>query len=181
MKTLKKVLIIVAIIIVIPLIVALFVKKEYAVEKEININKPKQMVFDYIKYLKNQACYSVWAMKDTNSKMTFKGTDGEVGFVSAWESNVKDVGVGEQEITKIVNGERIDSKIRFKKPFESQDDAYMTTISIDSTTTKVAWGFKGAFPYPFNLMGLFINMDKQVGGDLSTGLSNLKVLLEKEK
>ena len=181
MKIIKKVLIIVAIIIAIPLIVALFVKKEYGIEREIKINKPKQIVFDYIKYLKNQACYSAWAMKDTNSKMTFKGTDGEVGFISAWESKDKDVGVGEQEIIKIVNGERIDSKLRFKKPYEAEDDAYMTTISIDSTTTKVIWGFKGAFPYPMNIMGLFINMDKEVGGDLEKGLINLRNLLEKQQ
>jgi hypothetical protein len=34
-------------------------------------------------------------------------------------------------------------------------------------------------PYPFNLMLLFMNMDKMIGDDLSTGLTNLKTLLEK--
>ena len=179
MKTTKKILIAVVIIIAIPLIVASFVKKDYAVEREITISKPKQMVFDYIKFIKNQDNYSKWNKIDPAMKKTYTGIDGTVGFISAWESKDKNVGIGEQELVKITEGERIDMKLRFKVPFEAQDDAYMTTTAIDSTTTKVTWGFTGAFPYPMNIMGLFMNMDKQIGGDLEVGLTNLKTELEK--
>ncbi len=48
MKVLKKILIGIALIIATLLIVALFVKKDYAIEREININKSKQDVFNYI-------------------------------------------------------------------------------------------------------------------------------------
>ncbi|MBK7099818.1 MAG: SRPBCC family protein [Sphingobacteriales bacterium] len=179
MRILKKILIVVGILIAIPLIVALFVKKEYAVERKIVINKPKTEVFEYIKFLKNQDNYSKWNKIDPNMKKSYKGTDGTVGFVSAWESKNENVGVGEQEILKITEGERIDMKLRFKVPFEAQDDAYMMTEDAGNNQTKVRWGFKGAFPYPMNLMGLFMDMDKEVGGDLETGLQNLKTLLEK--
>jgi hypothetical protein len=64
MKILKGILIIIAIIIAIPLIVALFVKKDYSVERRITISKPNQVVFDYIKYVKNQDNYSVWNKRD---------------------------------------------------------------------------------------------------------------------
>lgn len=40
-------------------------------------------------------------------------------------------------------------------------------------------GFKGAIPYPMNLMGLFMDMDKEVDGDLEVGLKNLKLILKK--
>lgn len=180
MKILKKILIVIGILVAIPLIVALFVKKDYAVEREIEIKKPKAEVFEYIKFIKNQDNYSVWNEKDPAMKKGYKGTDGQVGFISSWESTDKNVGTGEQEVTNIVDGERIDMKLRFKVPFEAEDDAYMTTTAIDSTTTKVTWGFKGAFPYPMNIMGLFMNMDKEVGGDLATGLTNLKAILEKQ-
>ncbi|MBS1781544.1 MAG: SRPBCC family protein [Bacteroidetes bacterium] len=179
MKILKKLLLFLVIIIAVPLIVALFVKKDYAVEREIVINQPKSVVFDYIKFLKNQNNYSKWNKLDPNMKKTYKGTDGTVGFVYAWESKEKNVGVGEQEIINIAEGSRIDMKLRFKVPFEAQDDAYMTTDSLGDNQTKVKWGFKGAFPYPFNLFGLFMDMDKNVGGDLQTGLENLKAVLEK--
>ena len=65
MRFLKKILIVVGILIAIPLIVALFVKKDYSVEKEIVINKPKTEVFEYIKLLKNQDNYSKWNNKSS--------------------------------------------------------------------------------------------------------------------
>ena len=161
------------------LIVALFVKKEYAVVREVTINKPRQVVFDYVKYLKNQDNYSVWAKLDPNMKKDYSGTDGTLGFVSAWESNVKDVGSGEQEITKITDGERLDMELRFLKPFKSTDFAYIITENVSDNQTKVMWGFTGKMPYPMNIMLLCMNMDKMLGNELQTGLNNLKSTLEK--
>ena len=59
MNLLKKFLFFILGIIALLLIVGLFVKKEYAVEREIVINKPKAEVFEYIKRIKNQDNYSV--------------------------------------------------------------------------------------------------------------------------
>jgi hypothetical protein len=105
MKIVKIILLVVAILIAIPLIVALFVKKEYVVEREVTINKPKEAVFDYVKYLKNQDNYSKWVRMDPNIKKDFRGTDGTVGFVYAWNGNEK-AGKGEQEIKNITQGEK---------------------------------------------------------------------------
>ena len=179
MKTLRKVLMVIAVIIAIPLIAALFVKKEYGVEREVIINKPNQEVFDYIKMLKNQDNYSKWASMDPNTKKEYRGTDGTVGFVSAWESDNKEVGKGEQEIIKIVDGESIDFELRFMEPFEATDMAYMTTTAVSENETKVVWGFNGKMNYPMNLMLLFMNMEEMLGGDLETGLNGLKIVLEK--
>ncbi|MDQ3683867.1 MAG: SRPBCC family protein, partial [Bacteroidota bacterium] len=107
MNILTKILIIIGILIAIPLIIALFVKKEYTVERDITINKPKQEVFNYVKYLKNQDNYSKWVRTDPAMKKDFRGTDGTVGFVYAWDGNKK-AGKGEQEIKNIMEGERVD-------------------------------------------------------------------------
>jgi len=117
---------------------------------------------------------------DPNMKKEYRGTDGIVGFVSAWDSEKPDVGKGEQEIKKITEGERIDFELRFIKPFEATYYAYMTTDSTGTGQTKVKWGFDGKMNYPMNLMLLFMNMDKMLGDDLETGLSNLKTVLEKQ-
>jgi uncharacterized protein YndB with AHSA1/START domain len=179
MKILKIILIVIAILIVVILVVALFVKEEYSVEREVTINKPKQIVFDYIKLLKNQNNYSKWVMMDPNVKQEYKGTDGTVGFVSAWDSENKNVGKGEQEITKITEGERIELEIRFIKPFEGKAVAYLTTEPISEMQTKVKWGFNSKMKYPMNILLLCMSMDKMVGNDLATGLTNLKSVLEK--
>lgn len=180
MKILKNILIAIAAIIVLALLVALFVKKDYYLERSVVINKPRQTVFDYVKYLKNQNQFSKWASLDPAMRSSFRGTDGTVGFVSAWDSDSSNVGKGEQEIKKITPNERIDYEIRFIKPFESIAPVAMVFADEAADATKVTWSFEGHMPYPMNIMQLFCNMDDMLGPDLEIGLSNLKTILEKQ-
>lgn len=180
MNILITILLIVFTLILALLIIGLFLKQDYSINREVIINKPIREVFDYIKLLKNQDNFSKWAGMDPDMKKDYKGIDGEVGFVSLWESNNKDVGKGEQEILKVIDLERIDFEIRFIKPFKSISSAYMITDNVTEHHTKVIWGFSGKMKYPMNLMLLFMNMEKMIGKDFETGLSNLKSLLEKK-
>lgn len=164
-------------IIVLLLLAGLVISKDMNVKREIVINKPSSEVFNYVKYLKNQDSYSKWATLDPDMKKEFRGTDGQPGFVSAWEGNKK-VGKGEQEIKAVSDG-RIDTELRFEKPFKSIAQARMTIEPADAGSTKVTWGFESKMNYPMNIMKLFMNMDKAIGNDFSTGLNNLKALLEK--
>jgi len=172
-----KILLGVAVILAIPLVVAVFVRKEFAVEREIAINTPKQKVFDYLKYLKNHHNFSKWSSIDPKMKKDFRGTDGTVGFVSIWQSDNKEVGKGEQEIKKIAEAERIDFEIRFTEPFQSTDPAYMTTETVAENQTKVKWGYKGRMNYPTNLMTWLVK--GKIEKDVDTGLANLKAILER--
>lgn len=178
MGVIKKILVALILILAVVLIAAYFMPKEYAVTKEITINKPVDSVFNYVRYLKNQNEFSVWANIDPKMKSTYKGTDGEVGSISAWESDVKDVGVGEQEITKITEGKRIDFALRFKKPMEDNAVGFMSTETVSGNKTKVKWGISGVMPYPMNLMLPMMKMDQMIGNDLQKGLDNLKVKME---
>lgn len=178
MKILKKVLAALGILIALILIAALFMKKDYALEREITINKPRQEVFDYVKYLKNQNYFSTWNMVDPKMKQTFTGTDGAPGFISAWESDM--LGNGEQEIKKIVEGERFETELRFKGLFASVAPAYITTESVSDTQTKVKWGMSGHMAYPINFMQVFVSMDEMIGTEYAKSLVNLKGILEKQ-
>ena len=159
------------------LVVALLVKKDFTLQKEIIIGRPKAVVFDYIKLIRNQEQYSVWVMRDPNVKIDYTGTDGTVGFTSSWESNDKNVGIGEQEIKKIKEGESMEVEIRFKKPFEATNYALTTVTATTDGQSKVTSLFYGKSKFPMNIMNLF--MDKLVGKDMQQNLANLKSQLEK--
>ena len=184
MSTLKKVVIIAGIIIVlliaIPLVAALFISKDYSIEREIVIEKPAGEVFEYIKYLRNQNNFSKWATLDPDMRQDYSGIDGTVGFKSSWEGN-EDVGKGEQTIVNIVEGERIDYEILFIEPFSAQADSYMSTEAVSENQTNVTWAFSSTMPYPFNIMRVFMNFEEAIGEDLSVGLVNLKKILEEEE
>jgi hypothetical protein len=116
-------------------------------------------------------------MADTNMKREFKGTDGNIGFVYAWDSQDKNVGKGEQEIIKLVEGERVDAEIRFIKPFEGVASTSLMIGPISENQVKVTWLMNGRNNYPMNLMIPFI--DNLLGKDLELSLTNLKNILEK--
>ncbi|MFH7000496.1 SRPBCC family protein [Flavobacterium bizetiae] len=178
MGIIKKILVILILILAIVLVAAYFMPKNYAVEREITISKPVDSVFNYVKYLKNQNEFSVWANIDPKMKVTYSGTDGSVGSKSAWESDVKEVGVGEQEITNITEGKRIDFALRFKKPMEDTAVGFMSTETVAGNQTKVKWGISGVIPYPMNIMLPMMKMDQMIGNDLQKSLENLKDKLE---
>lgn len=156
-------------------LVAFFVKKDYAIKRDIVINKPSAAVFEYIRHLKNQDYYSKWVMTDPNLKKEFRGTDGTLGFVYAWEGN-KQAGKGEQEIVGI-EGQRVDIELRFEKPFEAVGYTFLASETIAEQQAKVTWSMRGTSKYPMNFANLFIIglLEK----DLEVSLLNLKNILER--
>lgn len=165
-------------IVLLILILAAIAPKTYNVSRSIEINRPKDEVFAHLKSLKKQNEWSPWARRDPDMEQKFTRTDGEVGATNYWNGN-KQVGEGEQEITNIVEGERVESQLRFLKPFKSTSDAYLVTESVAGDRTKVTWGFSGQNKFPMTIMMLFMSMDKAVGKDFEEGLNNLKATLEK--
>ncbi len=178
-KILKIVGITIGVLVLLIFAVVFIVDTDFHVERSVTVEKPVGEVFDYVKYLRNQDQYGVWATRDPDMRQEFRGTDGTVGFVSAWQGN-EDVGSGEQEIITLSENRRIDYELRFIEPFESTSYAYMLTEPIADNRTRITWGMSGSFPRPMNLMLLFFDMDEAIGNDYETGLGNLKVILEQE-
>ena len=57
----------------------------------------------------------------------------------------------------------------------------MTTATIDENSTLVNCGFAGKMAYPMNLMLLIMDMEEMLGGNLQTGLENLKSILKNQE
>lgn len=180
MKFLLKLLFLLLSLVAIVLIVGLFIDGKFTVKRSIKVNQPQEVVFDYISTLSNQQEYGVWHKKDPNIKITTSGIDGTVGCVSAWESSNEEVGKGEQEITRIVYNKRMDTEIRFKEPMDVTSQASMIVKRNNDNSSTVTWVMKGESPYPFNVLALFMNMDKEIGPDLKNGLKNMKYILESQ-
>jgi uncharacterized protein YndB with AHSA1/START domain len=160
------------------LIAALFSKKAYSIHKQIIINKPCQEVFDYLKIITNQEKFSKWVMSDPTMKKEFRGTDGTVGFVYAWDSNKK-AGAGEQEIKGIENGKQLDIEVRFIRPFVAVAKTPFTTEAIAPNQTKVSWSMISEMKYPMNAILIFSSAEKLLGPDMEQSLNSLKTILEK--
>lgn len=176
MKILKRILFGILALVVLVLITALFVSKNYRIEKDVVVNKPKSDVFNYVKHSKNHDNFNKWIMQDPQIKKTYTGSDGTPGFVYAWNSDGK-AGQGEQTTKAIDEGKRADFDIHFIRPMEGTASMWMTTDAVGAAQTKVKWGIDGKSSYPLNVMNLFV--PGMLGKDMQESLNTLKNVLEK--
>lgn len=176
---LKKILFGVGIVVCLIVIAGFLAPTKFHIEREIVINKPKADVFNFLKIVKNADKWSPWMNMDPNVMKEYAGNDGTVGFVAAWSGN-DEIGAGEQEIMNVVEGERVDSELRFKRPMQSTATSYYVTEASGDNQTKVKWGFDSESQFPFNLFCLVMNMQGTMEKEFDKGLNNLKALLEAE-
>jgi len=172
------ILLTVLIILAIPFLIALFSAKQYSIVRSIAINKSHSEVFDYCKLLQNGEKYNKWMMTDPGMKKTLTGIDGTVGFIYAWESDNKQVGKGEQEITQIIDSKKIGHEVRFIKPFEGKAHTYMEVTPLPENQTQLTWGFTGDLNYLMRVMHMLLNLKKVLTKDIDTSLLQLKHALE---
>jgi len=157
------------------LFVALFVPRTFQYEKTIAINAPIDSVWTNVNSLAALDKWSPWNDRDPNMKKEMTGEDGTVGAKQSWESAI--VGSGSQTIQNVQKPVLFETKLDFLKPHESHGKAYIKLMT-DGAGTSATWGMSGSMPYPFNILILFMNMEKQMGEDWGNGLSKLKSLSE---
>lgn len=177
MKTLLLILSILGGLIALVLIIASFLPKTFELSAQVVIDKPSDEVRNYAKILANQKNYSVRVMADANVKLSYSGVDGTVGAKQARDSSMKNVGKGEQEITKIDEGKSYQVVIRFEKPMKAINNARTTIEAIWPNQTKVTNTFRGVNPRPGNFISMFFL--PQVRKDMQQNMDNLKTQLEK--
>lgn len=177
MRIIKKILLVLAFIIALALIVAIFIDGHVKYEKSVNISAPIEKVWTNVNSLAAMGKWSPWLDKDPALKKTNEGEDGKPGAKFCWDSDKKDVGKGCQTIKSVNAPTLIETELKFLTPYESEAQAYVKLDSI-GTGTKATWGFTSEMPYPFRIMKLFTNMDKMLDPDYTLGLERLKKLSE---
>lgn len=175
MKILKILLYLVLGLVALLVLLGLFAKKDYHIERSIEIDAPKALIYDHVRYFKNFESWSPWAKLDPAVKTTITGTDGEVGATYSWQGN-DDVGAGRQVITAMT-ADRIDMEVRFTEPFESTSPTYLVFESKEAKT-RVTWAFDMHVVFPWNGLAMFTDMDAAIGKDYAQGLENLKAVCE---
>jgi effector-binding domain-containing protein/uncharacterized protein YndB with AHSA1/START domain len=176
MKILKTLLIILLVLVVIVGLLTAIAPTKLAVSRSTVINAPREVVWNNVTRFENINQWSPWMKLDPNMKVTLEGTDGAVGAKQSWVGN-EQVGEGSQTISALDPMNRAESKIQFIKPWESEADAY---VALADTTggVLVTWGFTSTMPRPFNIFGLFMDMDEAIGKDYDKGLASLKEISE---
>lgn len=175
---LKKILIGLALVIIVPLIVVALQPSEYRVTRSVTMAAPPEAVFPHVNELKKWAAWNPWEKIDPNMKLTYEGPEAGVGASYSWVGN-KEVGEGRMSITDSRPNESVKFKLEFFKPMAGVSDADFTFKPLGNQT-EVTWAMSGRNNFIAKAFCLFMNMDKMIGGQFEKGLADLKAVAETE-
>jgi hypothetical protein len=147
----------------------------YVVERQAHMTAPPERVRERIVDLRRWESWSPWEDLDPEVRRTYGGSDAGEGAWYAWEGNRK-AGKGRMEITEVTDlGVTI--SLQFLKPFKSTSTNQFI-LQPRETGTLVTWTLTGPKTLMTKVMGVFMSMDKMLGGDFEKGLANLKAEVE---
>jgi hypothetical protein len=160
-------------------IFALFVAiqpADFRITRSGTIAAPAADVFAQVNDLHNWQAWSPWAKRDPAMKQNYDGAPSGTGASYSWSGN-KDVGEGRMTITESRPSDLVRIKLEFLKPFKATNTSEFT-FKPDGQRTVVTWSMSGQRNFVMKAFGLFMNMDKMVGGDFEKGLASLKEVTE---
>jgi len=175
MKILKYLLYIIGSIAALIVVFGVFARKNYHIERSIEIEAPRAVVYEQVRFFKKFAKWSPWSQIDPNMQVSYDGTDGAPGATYCWEGN-DDVGKGIQTL-KSANPDRVDIEVKFSEPWENVSPTFFV-LENKGEKTRVTWGFDLYVGFPWNAMAMLTDVNRGVGKDYERGLGNLKKLCE---
>lgn len=140
------------------------------------INAPADKIFPYISDFKLGGFWSPYEKKDPNMKKTLSGSPGQVGSTMEFDGS-NEVGSGKLEILKVIPNQLVEIKLTMIKPFHAEN-LVQYRLTPEGNGTRFSWAMSGDCGFMGKLMAVFINCEKMVAGEFSTGIANLKGVVE---
>jgi uncharacterized protein YndB with AHSA1/START domain len=170
------ILIVLAAIIVVFVAVVAMQPSEFRIARSATLSAPPPDVFAQVNDFHHWDAWSPWANIDPAMKQTYEGAPAGAGAIYSWYGNNK-VGEGTMTLTESRPNDLIRIKLEFRRPFKATNTAEFT-FKPDGNQTVVTWSMSGRNNFVFKAFGLFMNMDKMLGGDFEKGLAQMKSLVE---
>ena len=170
MKTLRKIIIWIIVIIAILVIIAFLLPKTYQVERSITINADKEIIFDFVCDLDKWEEWTVWNT-DMDSTVVIE-TIGicEDSAIQRWSGEI--LGNGEMVVTELVPYKQFSYDLSFEDgKYTSKGNLF---IEPEGDGYIVTWTDEGDLGYNPIARYYGLMMDKWVGPDFEKGLTNLK-------
>jgi hypothetical protein len=174
----KKTLVVIGVLIAGFLVFVATRPESYRVERSETIAAPADVVFAQLSDFRAWSAWSPWEKRDPAMKRSYDGPASGVGASYSWDGN-KSVGKGKMTVTAVTAPSSLSVELQFIEPFAS---VAATTFTVKPAGDKVTatWAMEGKNSFMGKAFGVFMNMDKMIGGDFEKGLGSLKTVSEAE-
>ena len=156
-------------------VVGFLLPKQFKVERTAVIVASAEKIYPLIAEPKNWPKWGVWSQRDPQMKISFSGPTGGVGAKWSWES--KSEGNGVMEFSAAEPNKQIGYILTFAEM--GMQSKGVLSLTPEGANTRIRWTNEGEFGGNPFLRYFGLIMDRMVGKDFETGLSNLKALAEK--
>ncbi|HLM54411.1 MAG TPA: SRPBCC family protein [Pseudoxanthomonas sp.] len=174
MKTIKWMLMAVAIAGLALVLGGLLLPSTTQVQRSIVIERPATEVFAILDSFQRQREWSPWSQDDPQAVYSFGGPGSGVGAKMIWTGNAA-IGSGSQEIVESVPYRTIATRLEF----DGSLAALRFDLEPEAAGTRVTWSMSSAHGYnPMHRWFGALLLEPMVGPDLERGLANLKRLME---
>lgn len=162
-----------AVLVLLLVLVAFVLPKQYRVERTIVINAPAAKIHPLLADMRGWAKWGVWFERDPEIKNIYSPEQAVVGAWTSWES--KKEGNGKATLTE-VSPTRIAYQLEF--PDMGMRSVGVYELRAEGNATRIVWHDSGDLGYnPLNRwFGLFL--DGMLGPDFEAGLAKLKRITE---
>ena len=144
---------------------------EFVIHRARTLAAPPEVVYAYVNDFHKWAEWSPWDKLDPGMKREYSGAAAGVGASYHWIGNDK-VGEGSMTITESEPPDKVTIELEFLKPYPAKNTVEFY-IDKGGLGTEVEWAMLGHKNFMAKAVGLFMNMDKLVGGDFEKGLADL--------
>lgn len=175
MKIVKRILLILAVLLLVIAGIGLLLSRHVHVERSLVINADPNTLFSYTVNFDNWNSWSPWYDLDTTTQYTFEGPHSGVGAILKWNSSNKDVGQGSMITTELNSPQLIKQDYVFMGTDTAKAEFHFDP---SEKGTKVTWSLdmEMGFNPLLRILGKF--MDGMVGKDFEKGLAKLKTVVE---
>ena len=172
----KKILAVLVVLLIVLVVAAAMQPPEFSVTRSATIAAPPATVFAQVDDFHRWPAWSPWAKLDPTMKITYGGAPAGPGATYAWVGNSK-VGAGDMSIIESHPTDMVKIALNFVKPFVGHDTTVFTFQPSGNQTT-VTWTMSGQKNFVAKALGMFMSMDKMIGGDFERGLAQMKTVSE---
>lgn len=172
----KKIALIFAAMIAVFVVVVAMQPSEFRITRTATVSAPAAAVFAQVNDFHHWGAWSPWAKLDPAMKQTFEGAPAGTGAIYTWAGNSQ-IGEGRMTVIDSRPNELIKIKLEFLKPFASVASADFA-FKTKGDQTSVTWNMEGRNNFFAKAIGLFLNMDKMVGGQFEMGLAQMAAAAE---
>jgi len=178
MKSFKRLLLFLLILIIAFAVYVATRPADYSFERSRVIAAPAAVIFNKVNDYKNWSAFSPWIEKEPTAALSYGDTTAGKGGFYNWNGEI--LGEGHMETLDTKNNAYINQSINFIKPFKAQSNSRWT-FTPEGEQTRVTWQMGGKKDFIAKLATVFVgSIEEQTGPDFQRGLYKLDSLVQAE-